>query len=245
VTSPKDRLIVALDVPTAIEAQEIVYELGDSVSIYKVGLQLFTSEGPQFVSELVNSGRKVFLDLKLHDIPNTVAGAVKAAAELGVHMLTVHAAGGSKMLKEAVAAAKSGTDHPIILGVTVLTSFSRADLEESGVATGVSNQVQHLAKLAEAAGCGGVVTSPQEAASLRAMLGPDLAIVTPGIRPSGSNAQDQSRIATPAAAIRAGASHLVVGRPITASENRNRAAAAILEEIESAIDTEMAGSRPA
>jgi orotidine-5'-phosphate decarboxylase len=245
VTSAKDHLIVALDVPTAIEAQEIVYELGDSVSIYKVGLQLFTSEGPQFVSELVNSGRKVFLDLKLHDIPNTVAGAVKAAAELGVHMLTVHASGGSKMLKEAVAAGKSGTDHPIILAVTVLTSFSPADLDESGVAAGMSNQVQNLAKLAQAAGCGGVVSSPQEAASLRAMLGPDLAIVTPGIRPSGSSAQDQSRIATPSAAIRAGTSHLVVGRPITASENRNRAAVAILEEIQSALETEMAGSRPA
>ena len=246
--SPKDHLIVALDVPTAIEAQEIVYELGDSVSFYKIGLQLFTAEGPQFVSELVNSGRKVFLDLKLHDIPNTVAGAVKAAAELGVHMLTVHAAGGSKMLKEGVAASKSGTDHPIILGVTVLTSFSSSDLAESGVSGSISDQVQLLARTAQAAGCGGIVTSPQEASGVRSILGPDLAIVTPGIRPAGSESQDQSRIATPSAAIRAGASHLVVGRPITAADNRNRAALTILGEIGSAlgtVETEMAGSRPA
>lgn len=247
-SSPKDRLIVALDVPTAIEAQEIVYELGESVCFYKVGLQLFTTEGPQFVSELVRSGRKVFLDLKLHDIPNTVGGAVKAAAELGVHMLTVHVAGGSKMLKEAVAAGRSGTDHPIILGVTVLTSFSPSDLKESGVATDLSKQVQHLATLAEAAGCGGVVTSPQEAAGLRSVLRPDMAIVTPGIRPAGSETQDQSRVATPSAAIHAGASHLVVGRPITAAENRHRAALAILENISSALHSsqkEMAGSPPA
>jgi orotidine-5'-phosphate decarboxylase len=248
VTSPKDRLIVALDVPTAIEAQEIVYALGDSVSFYKVGLQLFAAEGPQFVSELVNSGRKVFLDLKLHDIPNTVAGAVKAAAELGVHMLTVHASGGRKMLQEAVAASKSGTYHPIILGVTVLTSLSPADLTESGVPSSISDQVQRLARLTQAAGCGGIVTSPQEASGVRSILGPGLAIVTPGIRPAGSEAQDQSRIATPSAAIRSGASHLVVGRPITGADNRNRAALKILGEIGSAlgtVETEMAGSRPA
>jgi len=248
VSSPKDHLIVALDVSTAIEAQEIVYELGDSVSFYKVGLQLFTAEGPKIVSELVNSGRKVFLDLKLHDIPNTVAGAVKEAAELGVHMLTVHAAGGSKMLREAVAAAKSSTDQPIILGVTVLTSFAQQDLKESGVTKDISDQVRHLAELAQAAGCGGVVTSPHEAAGLRRSLGSELAIVTPGIRPTGSDAKDQSRLATPAAAIRAGASHLVVGRPITAAPNRNQAAVAILDEIGSALhalQTEMAGARPA
>lgn len=248
-SSSRDRLIVALDVPTATEAQEIVYELGDSVSIYKVGLQLFTAEGPKIVSELVNSGRRVFLDLKLHDIPNTVAGAVKAATELGVYMLTVHAAGGSKMLKEAVSAAKSAAGSPpIILGVTVLTSFSPSDLEESGVTSGLSNQVRHLAELAQAAGCAGVVTSAHETASLRSFLEPEMAIVTPGIRPQGSDAQDQFRLATPAAAIRAGASHLVVGRPITAADNRNRAAVAILDEIDSAfraLETEMAGTRPA
>ena len=123
--SPRDRLIVALDVPTAVDAQEVVYELGDSVGFYKVGLQLFTAEGPKIVSELVNSGRRVFLDLKLHDIPNTVAAAVKAASELGAHMLTVHAGGGTKMLKEAVLAAESGASSPLLLAVTVLTSFSQ------------------------------------------------------------------------------------------------------------------------
>lgn len=247
-TSAKERLIVALDLPTAVDAQEIIYELGESVSFYKVGLQLFTAEGPKIVSELVSSGRKVFLDLKLHDIPNTVAGAVKAAAELGVHMLTVHAAGGSRMLQEAVQAAKAGAHQPILLGVTVLTSFSDSDLKESGVEADVSEQVLHLARLAQNAGCGGVVTSPKEAAGLRASLGSDMAIVTPGIRPAGSEAGDQSRIATPTAAIRAGVSHLVVGRPILAAARPAQAAASILQEIETALhspEMEMAGTRPA
>jgi orotidine-5'-phosphate decarboxylase len=248
VASPKDHLIVALDVPTAVEAQEIIYELGDSVLFYKVGLQLFTAEGPTIVSELVNSGRKIFLDLKLHDIPNTVAGAVKAAAELGVHMLTVHAAGGSRMLREAVLAASGGAHEPIILGVTVLTSFSQSDLKESGVETEMSRQVLHLAKLAKSTGCGGVVTSPSEAGTLRDALGSEMSIVTPGIRPAGSEAGDQARIATPTAAIRAGASHLVIGRPILAASNRNYAAAAILDEIGAALNSpgmEMAGAKPA
>jgi len=240
VTSAKDRLIVALDVPTTVDAQEIVYELGDSVCFYKVGLQLFTAEGPKIVSELVNSGRKVLLDLKLHDIPNTVAGAVKAASELGAHMLTVHAFGGTRMLTEAVRASKAGAQGPMILAVTVLTSSSPADLEESGVQASVSEQVHHLAKLAQAAGCGGVVASPREAENLRAALGPEIAIVTPGIRPAGSDAGDQSRIATPTAAIRAGASHLVVGRPILAANNRNQAAQVILEEIGAALSSHFA-----
>jgi len=248
VPSPQDRLIVALDVPTAVDAQEIVYELGDLVSLYKVGLQLFTAEGPRVVSELVNSGRKVFLDLKLHDIPNTVGQAVKSVCELGVTLLTVHAAGGSRMMKEAVQAARSGAAEPIILGVTVLTSFGQSDLEESGVHADLSQQVRHLAELAKAAGCRGVVTSPREAASLRSMLGPGMAIVTPGIRPAGSDAADQSRIATPAAAIHAGASHLVVGRPIVGATNRNHAAKLILDEIDVALSSpemEMAGKQPA
>lgn len=244
----RDRLIVALDMPSAVEAQEIVYELGDAVSIYKVGLQLFTAEGPRFVAELVNSGRKVFLDLKFHDIPNTVAGAVRSASELGVHMLTVHAAGGSRMLAAAVEASRAGSHQPIILAVTVLTSSSQADLQESGVPGPISEQVQHLAKLSKTAGCGGIVTSALEAPSVRSILGPQMAIVTPGIRPSGAAIGDQSRIATPSSAIRAGASHLVVGRPILAAENRNRAAAAIVEEIATALasrEMETAGTRPA
>jgi len=248
VASAKERLIVALDIPTALDAQEIVYELGDLVAFYKIGLQLFTAEGPRIVSELVNSGRKVFLDLKLHDIPNTVAAAVKAASELGVHMLTVHAAGGSRMLTAAVAAAKNEPSAPIILAVTVLTSFSQTDLQESGVHTGINHQVRHLATLAKAAGCGGIVTSPHEAQALRSALGGEMAIVTPGIRPHESDASDQSRISTPAAAIRAGVSHLVVGRPILAAANRLHAAKAILDEIAGALptaDAEMAGRTPA
>lgn len=247
-TAAKDRLIVALDVPTAVEAQEIVYELGEMVSFYKIGLQLFTAEGPKIVSELVNSGRKVFLDLKLHDIPNTIAGAVKAASELGVAMLTVHAGGGSRMLKAAVEAAATAPTPPIILAVTVLTSLSAADMEETGIKAETGEQVLRLARLAKSAGCGGVVSSPQEAQRLRSELGPQMAIVTPGIRPGGTAQADQSRIATPATAIRAGASHLVVGRPILAADNRNRAASAILEEIASVLassEKEMAGGKPA
>jgi len=247
VTSARDRLIVALDVATAVEAQEIVYELGDTVCLYKVGLQLFTAEGPRIVSELVNSGRKVFLDLKLHDIPNTVAAAVKAASELGVHMLTVHAAGGAKMLEHAVLAAQSGAAEPLVLAVTVLTSLAQADLDQCGAQSDLTQHVLRLAELAKDAGCRGVVASPQEATALREALGAEMAIVTPGIRPSGSGAGDQSRISTPAAAVRAGASHLVVGRPILEAANRNQAAVAILEEFGAALrlsPAEMAGTKP-
>ncbi len=232
-TSPKERLIVALDVPTAVDAQEIVYELGDSVSFYKVGLQLFTAEGPKIVCELVNSGRKVFLDLKLHDIPNTVAGAVKSAAELGVTMLTVHASGGSKMLAAAAEAARQAPRPLVILGVTVLTSLGEEDLRESGVQSTIPDQVLRLAMLAKSAGCGGIVASPQESKKMRYALGPEMAIVTPGIRPTGSDLGDQSRVATPTAAIQAGASHIVVGRPILSAPNRNEAAAGIIRELSS------------
>jgi orotidine-5'-phosphate decarboxylase len=235
VTSARERLIVALDVATSVDAQEIVYELADSIAFYKVGLQLFTAEGPRIVSELVNSGRKVFLDLKLHDIPNTVAGAVKAACELGVHMFTMEAA-------------KAEPVAPMILAVTVLTSFSQSDLEQSGVKTDISHQVRHLATLAKAAGCDGIVTSPHEAQSLRSVLGAEMAIVTPGIRPAGADAKDQSRISTPAAAIRAGASHLVVGRPIVGANNRLQTAKAIISEIEASLpgaEMETVGRKPA
>ena len=247
-TSPKDRLIVALDVPTAVDAQEIVYELGDAVSFYKVGLQLFTVEGPKIVSELVNSGRKVFLDLKLHDIPNTVAGAVKSAAELGIAMLTVHAAGGSKMLAAAAEAARQAPQPLLILGVTVLTSLAQEDIRETGIQGTIPDQVLRLAMLAKSAGCGGIVSSPQESKKLRSALGPEMAIVTPGIRAEGADPGDQSRVATPTAAIHAGASHIVVGRPILSAPNRNEAAAALVEEISAALSTpkmEMAGTRPA
>jgi orotidine-5'-phosphate decarboxylase len=184
---------------------------------------------------LVNSNRKVFLDLKLHDIPNTVAGAVRSASELGVHMLTVHASGGSQMLDAAVQASRSTSDGPLILAVTVLTSFSEANLVETGIDADMSSQVQKLGRLANSSGCNGVVASAREAASLRREFGPAMAIVTPGIRPAGSDIGDQSRVATPSGAIAAGASHLVVGRPILAAKNRQRAATEILNEIATAL----------
>ncbi len=161
----KDRLIVALDVPGATQARQIVHSLGEAATLYKVGKQLFTAEGPQFVRELVSSGRKVFLDLKFHDIPNTVASAVKSAAELGVAMLTVHASGGGRMLRAANEAASQSPTRPIVLAVTVLTSFSDADLQEVGVSGNVLSQVLRLGALARSAGCGGLVASAKEAAS--------------------------------------------------------------------------------
>jgi len=224
----RDRLIVALDVSSAAAAREIVAAVGDSASTYKVGMQLFTAEGPQVVRELVGSGRRVFLDLKYHDIPSTVGAAVREAAELGVNMLTVHAAGGSKMLR---AAADAGREGLTVLAVTVLTSFDQAELESVGVASALPEQVLKLATLAVASGCQGIVSSAREAPALRRKLGNGFALVTPGVRPAGSETQDQARVVTPAAAIAAGASHIVVGRPITGAANPAAAAAAILAEI--------------
>ncbi|HEV2021650.1 MAG TPA: orotidine-5'-phosphate decarboxylase [Terriglobales bacterium] len=229
--SARDRLIVALDVPTAAEAQRIVAAFGESVSSYKVGKQLFTAAGPAVVRDLSGAGRKVFLDLKYHDIPSTVAAAVRAASELGVAMLTVHASGGSKMLKAAVEAAGAATRPPLVLAVTVLTSFGDADLKEIGVAAQTLEQALRLASLAQKAGCGGVVASAQEARAIRQEMGAGFAIVTPGVRPAGGAKDDQTRVATPAEAIAAGADYIVVGRPITGAKDPAAAARAILEEI--------------
>ena len=229
--SARDRLIVALDVPHAAEAQRIVAALGESVSSYKVGKQLFTAAGPAVVRELIGSGRTVFLDLKFHDIPSTVAAAVRAASELGVAMLTVHASGGSKMLQAAVEAAGAAKNPPLLLAVTVLTSFADADLKEVGVAVEAQEQVLRLASLAQKAGCGGVVASAREALAIRQALGTNLTIVTPGVRPAGGPKDDQTRVATPSQAIAAGAYYIVVGRPITGAKDPASAARAILEEI--------------
>jgi orotidine-5'-phosphate decarboxylase len=231
--SPKDRLIVALDFPSADEARHMVTALGNSVSFYKVGLEVFTAVGPALVEELVDQGNRVFLDLKLHEIPNSVAGGTRSAAALGASMVTVHASSGPEALK---AAAQVEKENPglTVLAVTVLTSLSAADLPRIGVRSTPEEQVLRLARLAKVEGVGGVVASPEEAAKLRADLGPEMAIVTPGIRPTGSAVGDQQRIGTPEAAIRAGASHLVVGRPVTRAADPKRAAEAILEEIESA-----------
>jgi orotidine-5'-phosphate decarboxylase len=227
----RDRLIVALDLSSAAQARQIVQSIGESASAYKVGKQLFTAEGPQIVRDLVASGRKVFLDLKFHDIPNTVAGAVAEAAKLGVNMLTVHASGGSKMLKAAAEAAAQSATKPLVLAVTVLTSLSDTDLAEIGVSGHVQTQVLRLGSLARAAGCGGLVASGQETRELRRELGGDFAIVTPGVRPTGTAAGDQARVLTPKEAIVAGATYLVVGRPILEAGDPAKAAEAIVSEI--------------
>ena len=230
----RDRLIVALDVGSATQARPIVQSLGETVTTYKVGKQLFVAEGPEFVRDLVASGRKVFLDLKFHDIPNTVAAAVRSAAELGVSMLTVHASGGSQMLKAAVEAVAQSATKPLILAVTVLTSLSDSDLQQVGVSGNVLSQVLRLGALARTAGCGGLVASALEARELRRELGEGFAIVTPGVRPAGAAVGDQARVVTPREAIAAGATYLVVGRPILEAEDPAGAARRIIAEVESA-----------
>jgi orotidine-5'-phosphate decarboxylase len=231
--TPRERLIVALDVSSASEAQKIASSLGDSVQTYKVGMQLYTAEGPQVVGDLIASGKKVFLDLKYHDIPTTVAAAVREAAQLGVSMLTVHASGGSKMLRAAAEAARNRDAQTKVLAVTVLTSMDETDLRETGINDPVLDQVIRLASIALKSGCEGIVSSAHEVKALRAKLGDEFLAVTPGVRPAGASHGDQARVVTPAEAIAAGATHIVVGRPITAVPNPARAAADILREIES------------
>ncbi len=233
----KDRLIVALDVPGATQARQIVQSIGEAATTYKVGKQLFTAEGPQVVRNLIASGRKVFLDLKYHDIPNTVGAAVKSAAELGVAMLTVHASGGSKMLRAAADAASQSTARPLVLAVTVLTSFSDADVEEIGFAGNVLSQALRLGALARSAGCGGLVSSAKEARQLRRELGEGFAIVTPGVRPAGAAVGDQARVVTPADAMAAGATYIVIGRPILEAADPGQAAHNIVAEIEHASES--------
>jgi orotidine-5'-phosphate decarboxylase len=227
---PRQRLIVALDVSTAAAAQKIVAAVGDSALTYKVGMQLYTAEGPQVVRDLVASGRRVFLDLKYHDIPNTVGAAVTEAANLGVSMLTVHASGSGRMLRAAVDAAKARPGL-MVLAVTVLTSMDGNDLDKIGVRGTVEETVVRLATIALANGCQGVVASAREASRLRAELGDGFALVTPGVRPAGSAVGDQVRVVTPAEAIASGASHIVVGRPITEAADPAAEARAILGQI--------------
>jgi orotidine-5'-phosphate decarboxylase len=233
VRDPRHCLIVALDVPSAAAAQKIVAAVGDAASFYKVGMQLYTAEGPQVVRDLVASGRKVFLDLKYHDIPNTVASAVRQAAQLDVSMLTVHASGGEKMLRAATDAAASVNRDLIVLAVTVLTSLNDQDLEKLGLHDPVQEQVLRLASLALSQGCQGIVASAREAAQLRAKLRGDFAIVTPGVRPAGAEHGDQARVVTPAEAIAAGATHIVVGRPITEADDPGAEAREIVQQVTS------------
>jgi orotidine-5'-phosphate decarboxylase len=225
------RLIVALDVPDSASAVRLLDKLEGCCRWFKVGLELFTAAGPSVLEPILNRGHRVFLDLKFHDIPNTVAGAVRSAAALGVHRLTIHAAGGSAMLAAARAALDGIADPPELLAVTVLTSMDAAQLRAIGVGSAPEDQVELLARMALAAGFRGFVCSPQEVARVRALAGPQGILVVPGIRPVGSESGDQKRIATPAEALRQGATSLVVGRPITHAADPARAAEAILTEM--------------
>ncbi|PYO57264.1 MAG: orotidine-5'-phosphate decarboxylase [Candidatus Rokuibacteriota bacterium] len=231
---PKDRLIVALDVETLGGAIGLVERLAGLVTRFKIGSQLFTAAGPAAVEAVRKRGGEVFLDLKYHDIPNTAAGAAREAARLGVFMFNVHAAGGQAMMRAAAEAAAigSGGRRPLVIAVTVLTSLDRAALgRELGVPSSVEGHVLHLCRLAREAGLDGCVASAGEIRAVRNNLGAGWVIVTPGVRPAGSAADDQSRIATPQATARAGAHYLVVGRPITAATDPVDAARAILAEI--------------
>jgi orotidine-5'-phosphate decarboxylase len=229
-TNPRDRLIIALDVPTPGEALAIVRELEGEVSTFKIGLQLYTAAGPEIVRAVSKAGAKVFLDLKLHDIPNTVGSAVAAAAELGVGMLTLHLMGGRRMLEAAVAACPS---HMLLLGVTVLTSSDEATLRETGVDSTVEEQALRLAAIAVACGVRGLIASPHEVATLRRCVGNETTIITPGVRPTWAAADDQKRFTTPREALQNGADYLVIGRPVTAQADRREAVRRIVDEIAS------------
>ncbi|AAN31018.1 MULTISPECIES: orotidine-5'-phosphate decarboxylase [Brucella] len=223
------RLIVGLDVPTIAEAEKVVEELGNAVSFYKIGYQLVFAGGLDFAKSLVAARKKVFLDMKLLDIDNTIAKGVENVAKMGVSMLTLHAY--PKAMRAAVEAAR-GSDL-CLLGVTVLTSMDNADLREAGYSDNAETLVLKRARQAHEAGMGGIVASAVEAQAIRQAVGPDMAIVTPGIRPAGSEKGDQKRVMTPADALRAGASHLVVARPIVGAPDRKAAALAILKEMRS------------
>ena len=229
---PSDRLIVALDFPDARAAFALVDRLEGAARWFKVGLELYIAEGNYLVAELQRRGFSIFLDLKLHDIPHTVASAVRAASRLGVNMLTVHASGGPEMLAAAVEATDPGLS---LLAVTVLTSIDGEQLEATGVHGTTAAQVERLATMAHAYGVRGLVCSPAEVAHLRTQLGSEPLLVIPGIRPEGAALGDQRRVATPAAAMAAGASYLVVGRPITRAVNPGAAARAILAQMQSGV----------
>ena len=232
-----DRLIVALDVSTMEQMKDIVDTLGDAVSFYKVGMEPFYAAGEDTVAYLRDCGKSVFLDLKLHDIPNTVAQGVKSLTRLGANLITIHGQGGAVMLKAAADAAREaaeelGVERPKLLAITVLTSFDDTTWSGIGGQLPIADQVRRLALLAKDAGVDGVVASPLEAKLIREACGDDFLIVTPGIRPAFAAANDQKRIATPSSALRDGASRLVIGRPITKADNPREAVRMILEEME-------------
>lgn len=224
-------VIVALDAKSQLDALKITEQLDPSLCRVKVGKELFTHEGPKVVQALQNQGFEVFLDLKFHDIPNTTAQAVCAAADLGVWMVNVHASGGRKMMETCVERLKAGNYNTQLIAVTVLTSMGREDLKDLGLDIEPVEQVKRLAQLTKDSGLDGVVCSAQEAKMLRETLGQDFSLVTPGIRPAGANADDQKRIVTPKQAMLDGSTHLVIGRPITQSENMNQTLKDILASL--------------
>ena len=239
-TNPGNPLLVALDVDGADRALAIAEQVGGVAGGLKVGSRLFTMAGPDLVRRLVDSGARVFLDLKFHDIPNTVAQAVDAAVRTGAWMIDVHASGGAAMMQAAAraaadAAAATGVQPPLVIGITVLTSMDETALQQTGVARPLTDHVLALARMAQSAGLHGVVASPQETSAIRQACGPDFAIVTPGIRgaSAGQEKNDQSRTLGPAEAVKAGATYIVVGRPIIAAPDPRGAAQAIVEELDS------------
>jgi orotidine-5'-phosphate decarboxylase len=227
------RLVVALDTPSREQALAWVRALAGRVGLVKVGLELFTAAGPALVEEIAAAGMPVFLDLKLHDIPNTVERAAASCARLGARLITVHAGGGSAMLAAAAAGAAAGSsgERTRVLAVTVLTSLDDDALAELGVPGGAAERVLAWAEIAHRAGCDGVVCSPQEVAELRRRLGGEFVLLAPGIRPAGAAVGDQRRVATPGAAVAAGATYIVVGRPITAAPDPVAAAEAIVADM--------------
>ena len=230
---PQDKIIIALDVPDTEGALRLLDSLGEPPALCKIGLELFTAEGPWVVKAIQDQGSKVFLDLKFHDIPNTVAHAVKSAAGLGVAMTTLHACGGLVMLEAAAKAAEaSGNKDLLLLAVTVLTSMDAAQLAATGISLEPEAQVIRLAGLAADAGIGGIVCSPREIKSVRHSFGEKLRIVTPGVRPVWADTGDQKRVMTPTEAVQAGADWLVIGRPITAAADPQKAYTRIVGEIE-------------
>lgn len=236
--TPKDKIILALDVSSEGEAVALVKELKDQVGAFKIGLELFTSAGPRIIEAVKNAGaERIFFDGKFHDIPNTVAGAARAATRMGVWMFNVHTTGGTAMMRAAVDAASDeahrlGIEVPVIIGVTVLTSISEEVLQhELSVPILLENQVTHLAQLAQNSGLDGVVSSPREIIPVKAACGPEFLVVTPGVRPAWAAANDQKRIMTPSEAVEAGADYMVIGRAITAAPDRQAAAERIIAEL--------------
>jgi orotidine-5'-phosphate decarboxylase len=227
-TKTADKIIVALDVPTKKEALDLIEKLRDQISFFKIGLQLYTAEGPEIVRAVRATGAKVFLDLKLHDIPNTVARAVESAGTLGVQMLTIHLSGGPEMIRTAVAARENNLS---ILGVTVLTSATEETLQQTGIREKIDDHVLRLARLGVEGGIDGLVASPHDVKMLRAEFGSKIKIVTPGVRPNWAEAGDQKRVTMPREALDLGADYLVIGRPIIAHPHPREAVAKILDEL--------------